>query len=64
MLVLSRKQGESIVIGQHISVTIERIGRGRVCVGVEAPRDIAVDRREVWLRKRSATRLSASDVPD
>ena len=64
MLVLSRRQGESIVIGQHIRVTIERIGRGRVCVGIEAPRNIDVDRREVWLRKRSTARLSASDTAD
>ena len=52
MLVLSRKQGESVVIGRKIQVRIERIGRHRVVLVIDAPRDVAVDRREVWLRKR------------
>jgi carbon storage regulator len=42
MLVLSRKLGERIVIGDRIVVTVVELDHGRVRLGVEAPREIAV----------------------
>ena len=45
MLVLSRKPGERITIGPEIVVTINRIGRSHVVVGVDAPKEVKVDRR-------------------
>ncbi len=48
MLVLSRKIGEVITIGNSITVTILSFDRGIVRVGIEAPRNIAVHRREVY----------------
>ena len=50
MLVLTRKAGESIVIADNIRITITSIGDGRVKIGVEAPRDVRVDRAEVAAR--------------
>lgn len=47
MLVLSRKLGESIVIGGNIRVTLLRMDDGKVRLGVEAPRDIPVFRQEL-----------------
>jgi carbon storage regulator len=47
MLVLSRKNGEQIVIGNSITVTIVEIRRGKVRVGIEAPSEVPVHRREV-----------------
>jgi carbon storage regulator len=47
MLVLSRKAGEKILIGDSISVTIVRIGPGVVRIGVEAPDDLAILREEL-----------------
>lgn len=47
MLVLSRGEGEEIIIGGNIVVTIVRLKGGVVKVGIDAPRDIAVHRREV-----------------
>jgi carbon storage regulator len=47
MLVLSRKNRESIVIGDDIVVTIVEIGRGRVQIGVRAPSEIPVYRQEI-----------------
>lgn len=47
MLILSRKLGEKILIGDNIVVTIVDIDRGKVRVGIEAPRDIAVMRTEL-----------------
>ena len=47
MLVLSRKVGERILIGDKIAVTIVRIGHGGVRVGIEAPPELAVVREEL-----------------
>jgi carbon storage regulator len=53
MLVLSRRVGEAICIGNNVVVTVTAIQGGRVLVGIEAPKDIRVDRAEV--RERMAT---------
>jgi carbon storage regulator len=47
MLVLSRKVGEKILIGDNISVTVVRIGQGGVRIGIEAPADLEVVREEL-----------------
>lgn len=47
MLVLSRKLGEKIVIGDNISITIIDIDRGKVRLGIEAPRSVPVYRQEL-----------------
>jgi carbon storage regulator len=47
MLVLSRKLGESIVIGDRIVVTVVKLDHGQVRLGIEAPREIAVFREEI-----------------
>jgi carbon storage regulator len=52
MLVLSRKCGETIVIDDRIRVTVESVQGGRVRLSIEAPADVAVDREEIWMRKR------------
>jgi len=47
MLVLSRKKGESLVIGDNIAVTVIEIRGDKVRLGIEAPRDVTVHREEV-----------------
>jgi len=47
MLVLSRKKNESIVINDDIVVTIVEIRGDKVRLGIDAPRDVPVHRREV-----------------
>jgi carbon storage regulator len=47
MLVLSRQLGQTIVIGDNIEVKVVGIGGGRVKLGIEAPRQISVNRREI-----------------
>jgi carbon storage regulator len=51
MLVLTRKVGEEIVIGGDVKITVVSIGPCRVKLGVEAPRETAIDRGEVHERK-------------
>jgi carbon storage regulator len=48
MLVLSRKNNESIVIGDGIVVTIVAIRGDKVRLGIEAPKEVPVHRREVY----------------
>jgi carbon storage regulator CsrA len=47
MLVLSRKVGEKIVIGNNITIVVQRIGKGRVALAIDAPPEIAVLRGEL-----------------
>jgi carbon storage regulator len=47
MLVLSRKLGEKIHIGDNISITVVDIDRGKVRLGIEAPRTVPVYRQEL-----------------
>jgi len=48
MLVLSRHRDESIIIGDNVVVTIVDIRRDKVRLGIEAPGEIPVHRREVY----------------
>ena len=54
MLVLSRKEGEKLVIGDNIVLTVNRINGNRVSIGVEAPRDIRIVRGELQRHEVSA----------
>jgi carbon storage regulator len=49
MLVLSRKPGERILIGENVSVTIVRIGPNSVRLGIDAPRDLNIVREELCI---------------
>ncbi len=49
MLVLSRKIGEKILIGPGIVVTVVEIDRGKIRLGIEAPKDVKIWRSELSL---------------
>jgi carbon storage regulator len=64
MLVMSRREGEVILIGDDIEIVIAHIGRSRVKVGIRAPRELAVVAREVKLvreENRAAARTAGGD---
>jgi len=48
MLVLSRKQNESIKIGDNITLTVVEIRGNKVRLGIDAPDNVAVHRQEIW----------------
>lgn len=48
MLVLSRRKGESLLIGEHIILTVLEVQSDKVKIGIEAPRDISVLRKELF----------------
>jgi carbon storage regulator len=54
MLVLSRKLGEKIYIGENICITVVDIDRGKIRLGIEAPRDVPIYRQELLPLKANA----------
>ncbi len=60
MLVLSRKIGESVVIGNSIRITVPGFDRGFVKVGIDAPRSIPVHRQEIQDKIVEVNRQSAN----
>ena len=48
MLVLTRRSGQSIVVGDDIVITILELGRDQVRIGIKAPRTVGVHREEVY----------------
>ena len=62
MLVVSRRAGESIRIGEDVEVEILETGSGRVKLGIKAPRAVAVLRKEVW-QTGDQNRAAAQGIP-
>ena len=50
MLVLSRKKGQSIIIGDNIEITVVEIQGDTVRIGVNAPKEVSVHREEIYQR--------------
>ena len=48
MLVVTRKQGESILIGDDIEISVSKIEDGRVKIAIQAPREMAILRKELY----------------
>jgi carbon storage regulator len=46
MLILTRRKGETITIGDHIQVQVLNVKGGQVRIGIDAPRDIQINREE------------------
>jgi carbon storage regulator len=49
MLVLTRKSNQSIMIGDHIEISVLSVMGEKVRIGIQAPRDVPVFRKEVYL---------------
>ena len=59
MLILSRRVGESVVIGEDISITVLRVKGKQVRLGVNAPKSVAVQREEVSERNKPKVAVAA-----
>ena len=63
MLVLSRKLGEKIYIGENICITVVDIDRGKIRLGIEAPRDVPIYRQELLPLKNAEARRRRAPRP-
>ena len=66
MLILTRRVGEKVMIGDDVSVTVLRVKGNQVRLGVEAPKSVSVQREEIYHRIKSEGEATANvdDVND
>jgi carbon storage regulator len=60
MLALTRKVGESIVIGDDIEVTVLSVHGEQIKIGIDAPRSIAIHRKEIYLQIQEENQAAAA----
>jgi carbon storage regulator len=63
MLILTRRTGESVKIGDDVTVTVLGTRHGQVRIGIAAPKNIIVHREEVYERLRNANNGSTNEHP-
>ena len=63
-VIITRRPGEKIMVGEDIVVHVMEIVGNSVRVGIEAPRSIPVYREEIWNAVRDENRAAADSVPD
>ena len=63
MLILTRKSGESITIGDDVKVTVVEIKGKQVRIGIEAPRSYIIHREEVYISIQEENRRAAKESP-
>jgi carbon storage regulator len=64
MLVLTRKPGQSIMIGDGVEVQVLSVAGEKVRLGITAPRDVSIFRNEVYDRIESENREGAGDATE
>ncbi len=64
MLVLSRKVGERVLIGDKIAVTVVRIGPNAVRLGIEAPKELNIVREELLERIGDSSRTPPTSASE
>jgi carbon storage regulator len=64
MLVLTRKTNQSIMIGDDVEVTVLAVSRDKIRLGISAPREVPVFRKEVYLSIKGEQMSSDGDARD
>jgi carbon storage regulator len=59
VLVLTRKKNESIVIGDNIEITVVDIQGDQVRIGINAPKNVSIHRKEIYLEIQSENKKAA-----
>ncbi len=61
MLILTRRVGETLMIGEDVSVTVLGVKGNQVRIGINAPQDVAVHREEIFQRIQRESNVADSD---
>ncbi len=64
MLILTRRVGESLMVGDDITVTVLGVKGNQVRIGVNAPRDVAVHREEIYDRIQDDGEKGVDEKPE
>ncbi len=64
MLILTRRVGETVMVGDDITVTVLGVKGNQVRLGVNAPKEVAVHREEIYERIRREQNGGEGDPPD
>ena len=64
MLALTRKKGESLVLNNNIEITILEIRGDQIKIGISAPKDVPIYRKEVFLQIQEENKKAAAQVAD
>ena len=64
MLILTRRVGETLMIGDHVTVTVLGVKGNQVRIGVNAPKDVAVHREEIYERIVKERGNDGQDAPE
>ncbi len=64
MLIITRRPGEKIVLGDDITVTVMEVSGQTVRLGIDAPKELPIYREEIWDAVREENRAAATVAPD
>ena len=64
MLILTRRVGESLMVGDEVTVTVLGVKGNQVRIGVNAPKDVSVHRQEIYERIQAEQMPSGTDSAD
>ena len=64
MLILTRRSGESVMVGDDVVITVFEVRGDSVRIGIQAPRSVAVHREEVYKELQAANQQAASPDED
>ncbi len=63
MLVLTRKPGQSVYIGDDVKITLHGIRGNQVRIGIDAPSSVKIYREEIYLQILEENKVAAADTP-
>jgi carbon storage regulator len=63
MLIITRRPGEKVMLGDDVVIEVMEIVGHQVRIGIQAPRSVPVYREEIWLAVKDENRAAAKDAP-